>query len=60
MDMATGEYFDIHGHPPDTDIYEPSMVYGDRVIWRYDLNQETYLYTAKRLRFQSYLPIVAH
>jgi beta propeller repeat protein len=58
LDMATGEYFEIHGHPPDTTIFEPSMVYGDRVVWRYDLNQETYLYTAKRLRFQSYLPVV--
>ncbi len=58
FDMSTGEYSVIHEHPPETNIMEPSMVYGDRVVWRYELDLETYLYTAQRLQFQSYLPVL--
>ncbi len=56
LDLATGAYSDVHEHPPDTTILEPSMVSGDRVVWRYELALETYLYTAQRLQYQSYLP----
>lgn len=60
LDLGTGEYFDIFEHPPGTSLLEPSVAYGDRVAWQFDNYNEgmSYLYTAKRLRFQSYLPLV--